>query len=324
MITPDDLDPAAALRALLGRGRYQEVLDRHAQSEEASRDPAVALAVATAATRLGRYQDGQLLADRAHGAFRSRADDDGRLRALNLLGAIRYERGELAAAASHWTEALALARALADTTLVARTSNNLGITHYIAGRTEDARAAYQEALLAYQRLGDRRGLAETLHNLSIIARRDGALERAADLSIEAVRHAEAVDDPVLLSLVVIGRAKVHLDANDLEMTRVEAQRADALARAGGDELGEAEAAWVMAERSLKMGEAAAARDGALRAREIAERLESRLLQAESAELAGAALRRLGDATAADALLTEARALYQRLGAVPWLERIPEA
>ncbi len=323
MTTPDDLDPSAALRALLGRGRYQEVLDRHAQSEAAARDPAVALAVGTAATRLGRYQVSERLAVQANGIFRTRADDDGRLRALNLLGAIHYERGELTAAVSHWTEALALARALADTTLIARACNNLGISHSIAGRNDQARGAYQEALLAYQRLGDRRGLAETLHNLSIIARRAGALGQAADLSVEAVRHAEAVDDPVLLSLVVIGRAKIHLDGNDLEMTRVDAMRADALARAGGDELGEAEAAWVMAERSLKLADAAAARDGALRARAIAERHGSKLLQAESAELAATALRRLGDDAAAQTLLIEAKTIYERVGAVPWLERMTE-
>lgn len=323
MLTPGELDPIESLRTLLATGRFQDVLDRHAAAGPGwSDDPAIAIAVATAATRLRRFPEGERLAAAALTKFRSRADDDGRLRALNLLGAIRYESGQLEEAAAYWMSALELARALADTTMIARASNNLGITHYLAGRVAEARSAYAEAMLAYQRLGDRRGLAETLHNLAIIARGEGALDQAVDFGVEAVRHAETIGDPGLLALMVIGRARTYLDQGDLEMTEAQARRAARLFEEAGVEVGRAEVNWVLSERFTKLGDSTAALDAAFRGREIAERSGYRLLQGECAVVVSRALIALDRRAEAVEYQNEARRIFTALGAVLWLERLP--
>ena len=83
------------------------------------------LLAATAATRLGELNEGSALAAQALTHFRSRGDWDGRMRAQNLLGAIHWERGQMAEAERVFGEALQLARQLSDSLMLARASNNL-------------------------------------------------------------------------------------------------------------------------------------------------------------------------------------------------------
>ena len=62
--------------------------------------PDAQLLAATAATRLGEFPLAESLAGQALVKFRARGDADGRMRALNLLGVIRFERGRLGEAES--------------------------------------------------------------------------------------------------------------------------------------------------------------------------------------------------------------------------------
>src|SRR4029453_8051665 len=98
---------------------------------------------------------------------RARGDDDGRMRALNLLGVVCFERGRPAEAEAAFGETLALAPRLGDSLAAARACNNLASTLHLRGRAEEALGMYRGSLLAYQRLGDRRGTAETWHNLGL-------------------------------------------------------------------------------------------------------------------------------------------------------------
>ena len=321
-----DSDPANSLRTLLAQGGYQDVLDRYAilAAGGAPHEPAIAISVAIAATRLGHLDEGESLATEAQSGFRRRADDDGRLRALNLLGAIAYERGDLERAVERWTGALELARALGDGLFVARAANNLAITHHLSARVDIARSLYREAMLAYQRLADRRGLAESNHNLAITCRVDGQTALAANLNIEAVRHAEAVGDPVLLALMLVGRAETHLEQSEDALAEDGLNRAERLCQTANDELDLAEVARVRAELELKRDRPAAALDRAERGRSIAERHGSRLLQGECAAAASQAMNRLGRADEASRYRSEAEGLFRRLGATLYLERLPAA
>lgn len=322
MIGPNIVDPFAGYRALLEAGQFQAVMDRYAAEPiDRANDPSIGLAAATAATRLRRFAAGERLASSALAGFGSRADEDGRLRVLNLIGAISYEKGELVEACRAWTDSLALARALGDTLMVGRTSNNLGIAEYLLGNADSARRAYAEALSAYQRLGDRRGLAETTHNLAVLSRRSGAFQRAAELGDEAIRHAEVLGDHGFFAWMIIGRARTIVEGGDLELAKAEAVRAKRLFDDAGIEFGHAEVSWVLAEISLRLGELLQARDQALAGLAIAASVGASLVQAECAELAGHACRGLGDVAQAEELTGQARDLYKTLGAVPWLERI---
>ncbi len=312
---PPGSDPLNDLRALLAQGRYQDVLDRHEarSSDWPAKEPSLSLAVATAATRLGRLNEGETLAHSALADFRWRADDDGRMRSLNLLGAIAFERGRLTDAAYHWRGVLDLARSFRDPLMEARASNNLASVLYLEGRVQEAQSVYREALLAYQRLADRRGMAETCHNLAITYRDAEDLDTADDSDAEALRHAEVVGDPSLLALMITGRAETHIEQRQFALAQEGLDRAELLTRQANDPVGLAEVNRVRAERYLRLEQADLALNSAESGRREAEQHSSAQLQAECAELCAQALRRLGLDREADDRQAEAEGIYRTLG-----------
>src|SRR5262245_59776287 len=148
---PDD--PGRELRSLMAAGRFQEALDRFLAGDGAyTREPEATLLAATAATRLGRYREGVTLAEAALSQFRARGDRDGRMRSLNLLGVIAFERGRTEDASDALNEALGLAHELDDSLMIARASNNLASLAQLRERPEQALSLYRSALISYQRL----------------------------------------------------------------------------------------------------------------------------------------------------------------------------
>jgi tetratricopeptide (TPR) repeat protein len=311
------------LRGLLAGGHFREVLSRHHAAGPGASLPEAALTAATAATRLGELETADLLAQDALGRFRTRVDEDGRMRSLNLLGAIAFERGELALASQRFAGALAAARALDDHRMTARALNNLASVTHLRGDMEAALSLYREALLAYEQVGDRRGAAETYHNLGLVHREAGNLEEAERAGEHAVRHATVGEGADLLGLVLTGRAETALVRGDLAVADEALGRADALATKADDAVGRAEIRRIWALLALVRGDGALAREHALAARDRAEALGSRLLQAESAAVAARALDRLDRGEEAAERRAEARQLFASLGAVAHLKRLPD-
>lgn len=310
------LDPARELRQLVEAGRFREALEAHQRTEDpaARARPEVELLVATAATRLGELGRATALAESALERFRTRADTDGRMRALNLLGVIAFENGRLEEA-EHWmAEALELARMLDDTRMTANASNNLASVAHLRNRTDVALSLYRSALLSYQRLGDRRGTAQTYHNLGLAFRQQGDWGEADAAALQAVRHAEAVGEGSLRALAAMGRAEIHIEQGALELARPELNRAEQLAQAAGDEVGLAELGRLRALFALREGKPEVAAILALAARDAAVRLGILQLQAEAVAAAAIAFRRLGQDAASVAHRDEAIRIFERLGA----------
>jgi tetratricopeptide (TPR) repeat protein len=311
---PDD--PARELRTLVEAGRFREALDAHRRGgDPADRTrPEVALLAATAATRLGELTTGVTLAESALERFRARADTDGRMRAMNLLGAIAFEQGRLEEAERCFGEALELARTADDTRMEANASNNLASVAHLRNQSDIALSLYRTALLAYQRLGDRRGTAQTYHNLGIAFREQAAWEDAENAAIQAVRHAEQVGEGSLLALTTMGRAELHLEGGDYEMARTELARAGGHARRAHDDIGLAEVTRLEALLALHEERFDAALPLALEARAAAIRLGALQLQGECAALAARAQSALGRKAEAEASRAEARKIFDALGA----------
>ena len=316
-------DPTHRLRELVRSNRFHEALELHGRMAETEARPDVALLAATAATRLGELDRGRALADWALFRFRQRADGDGRMRSLNLLGVIAWERGQLEMAEEHWTAALAVAHELDDSLIAAHASNNLGLVAHLRGRPEAALMLFRGALVGYERIGDRRGTAQTWHNLALAFRYLGDRLEAERAAREAVRHAELVHDPSLVALAVTGYAEVHLEWRELELAATELERARRLADAAGDEIGVAEADRLLGRLALLRGDAAGAARLARAAREVAERVGSALLAAESAAVEALALRALGRAAEAGDRRAAAVEGFTRLGATELLARLED-
>jgi tetratricopeptide (TPR) repeat protein len=311
--TPDD--PTRELRQLVEAGRYREALETYQRTREpAARRPEVELLAATAATRLGDLGKGITLAESALELFHARADSDGRMRTMNLLGAIAFEHGRLDDAQRCFSSALDLARTLDDTRMAAHASNNLASVAHLQSRSDLALSLYRSALLAYQRIGDRRGTAQTYHNLGLAFRQQQAWDDAEAAALQAVRHAEEVGDGALLSLAVTGRAETHIDRGELGLARQELLRAERLAVETDEEVSVAEVQRLEALLALKSGNYQTALDLALAARAQAQQYGILQMQAECAGIAAQALRHLGRSDEADTYRAEASKLFERLGA----------
>jgi len=316
MIAPlADPDLVATLRALLSAGRYQDLVASWlgAPTAEAHRSEALLLA-ATASMRLGDVVRAGELAAEAAEAFRLRADQDGRLRALNLLGAVAFEQGALDDAFSRFEMARSLARQVQDTLFEAHAANNLASVAHLRGDGTLALSLYREALLGYQRLGDRRGTTQTYHNLGLAFRELGAWEDADEATVQAVRHARLVEDASLAALAVTGRAELDVARGALDLAVRELDRASELARQAGDQLGIAEIGRVRSLAALQRNEPAVALDEARAAGKVAHEQGSALLVAECAAAEALALRRLARPKEAEDSRHKAADGFTRLGA----------
>ncbi len=323
--TPTPDDPARELRSLVTTGRFQEAFDRFQNGGAGlAREPEAALMAATAATRLGRYGAAISVAESALAQFHARGDRDGRMRALNLLGVIAFERGHLDEAERNLGEALELARELDDSLMAARASNNLASLAQLGEKPEVALSLYRSALVSYQRLGDRRGMAETHHNLGLVFRQMGRLHDARETVEQAVRLADGAADGSLRALTLTGQAELYLGLGEVARARQNATVAQQLAQGTGDEIGAAEAGRLRALVGLEEGDLDLALAEAQAARSTAARHGSALLQGESAAAAARVLRALGRVAEAEVLRAEARGLFERLGAVIWLREFDAA
>jgi tetratricopeptide (TPR) repeat protein len=314
-------DPTHRLRELVRTGRFPEALDWYRRADASATDrPDAQLLAATAATRIGDLGLAAALAGEALGRFTARGDFDGRMRSLNLLGVIGFERGRLADAEEHLAEALNLAHRLRDSLAAARACNNLASVVHLRGRPDEAVGLYRGALLSYQRLGDRRGAAETYHNLGLTFRQLADFEEAEKAVHQAMRHAEFVGEPGLLALTSGGRAELRIERGEPALAYPELERAGRLAERAADVVGTAELRRIRALAALREGRYELARDEAEAARTVAAEHDVALLKAECAAISALAHRALGADDAAAGRRAEAVAGFRSIGAASLLER----
>ncbi|HEX5387165.1 MAG TPA: tetratricopeptide repeat protein [Gemmatimonadales bacterium] len=318
-------DPARELRALMAEGRFQDALAAFERAEDPGvrRRPELLLLAASAATRVGNWRAGASHAEAALDGFEARADADGQMRALNLLGILALEQGHLTGGVRQLDRALHLARQLGDSLMTARVSNNLASAVHQQGKLAAALSLFRASLLSYQRLGDRRGTAETYHNLGVVFRQQEEWSEAEEASSQAVRHAELVQERALVAQAMMGRAEIHLDRRELAVARRELARAAQIAAEAHDEIGLAEAARLRALMALNEGDAALALSEAEAAHAAALAHGSALQQAECVAVAARALRAAGRGQEAEARRVEAVRLFGVLGAVKWLADFAE-
>jgi tetratricopeptide (TPR) repeat protein len=318
--TPFADDLTHQLRELVRTGRFREALEAHHRAGEAAPRADALLLAATAATRLGELHTAETLAGEAVRRFAERGDFDGRMRALNLLGVIGFERGHLAEAERRLTEALSIAYRLEDSLVAARACNNLASVIHLRGRPDEAIGLYRGALLSYQRLGDRRGTAETYHNLGLTYRQRADFDEAEKAVTQAVRHAESVGEPTLMALTSGGRAELRIDQGDSALALTELDRASRMAELAGDLIGVAELRRIRAVAAWRGDRFEDALEEAEAGRRIAEEHDVALLRAECSALAALANRALGRTAQAETRRAEAVEVFGALGAVTLLER----
>lgn len=306
---------------MVAQGQYIEALKAFRELSEPERSEAgVQLQAARAASFIGELDTARALALSALEGYDVAQDELGRLAAINVQGAIAFERGDFAAAASTFREVFEVAVRKEEYRLIARSLNNLASVASVEGRSTLAVNYYRSALLAYRRLKDARGQAETFCNLGIVYRQAAEFEEAELAFEDAVYHAGLEGDPYLLALAWTGRAELRLERGLLREAAKDLERADEMASLAGDEIGRTEIGRIRALLALTKGEPLEAHAYAGETRERARRRGLRLIECECSAISACALKRLGDLREAESFRAKATAGFRALGARILLER----
>ncbi len=286
--------PALALERAVTTGDFRGALEQFHRLDPAVHAlPQVQLLAGTAAARLGDWQQATTLGLSLLEHSRRADHRDGRMRALNLLGALAFERGSLDDAEAHLFEALILCRRLDDRLMGPRILNNLASLAHVQGRIPEALERYHEAITMYQDDGNDRGLAETYHNIGLVQRQEKAWSEAHKAVRHALRHARVVAEASLLALVHTGSAELYLDVGEFQRAQEQIDVASQLLGGVLDKLGGAELERVRARLELEQGNPEEAQRHASAGEAVAASGGSPLLESECAAVGAAALQRLG-------------------------------
>ncbi|GIG55663.1 SARP family transcriptional regulator [Longispora fulva] len=301
---------------------------------------------ASAHNRLAEYDQALDLAHRALEAHRDAGDAAGQAGALNQIGMIHTQRGELRqavdslraameldaggptlinlaigyarlgdyeAAARHYTAARAAGRQVCDRYVESRALVNLGTIHQHQARPAEATLAFRQAIDLERSGANRQPDGNTLANLGEAYRRTAEYDLAAETFHRAIDLHRDSGNRVAegFALKCLGQVYHHVGREQCAIDHQ--QRALAIAREAGARILEGAALTSLGEATLALGRPASAVGHYEAALRIANDSGDLYTQGRSHEGLGLARRALGERDAAAAHLGAALRLYTRLG-----------
>jgi predicted ATPase/DNA-binding SARP family transcriptional activator len=139
-----------------------------------------------------------------------------RAKALNGLGTLAGEQGDLSAAKRAFEESLALARSLGSPAAIAGALANLGNIDLFRGSLVAAQAKLEESVRLWRQVGDLRSLAVSLENLGCIAVAQDRLDEAAELLAESEALARGAGSERNIAGTLSARARALVLLGELE------------------------------------------------------------------------------------------------------------
>ncbi|MFD4640871.1 tetratricopeptide repeat protein [Lentzea sp. NPDC058436] len=150
--------------------------------------------LATANDRLGRHDEGRLLAEEALENWIRLGDVAGEAAALAAIAVSEMQLGRHDEAVKHFEAALAKYEQCEDLRGQAHALSSLGYIHEQHGRYDIAVGHNEAAVRTLRQIGHRQGLAHTLNNLGANLQNLGMLEEAIPHHLEAHDIAEEIGD----------------------------------------------------------------------------------------------------------------------------------
>ncbi|MFN8651696.1 MAG: tetratricopeptide repeat protein [Gemmatimonadales bacterium] len=232
--------------------------------------------------------------------------------ALNTLGAVEFERGQMQAARELLGEALTLGQTRPD--LLSRIEQNLGIIATIQGDHAAALRHYRSSLAACEAAGDDKGRAIAYHNLGMISADQREWPEAERYYLESLRLAEASGDQHLQGLCRLNHAEVHLARQAYELARESAEAALAIFDRMGSRLDKSDAYRVLGVVYRETGRQALAEARLSAAIESAVSTGAVLSEAEASRELARLYQAMGRNQEALTLLNRSHGLFHRLDA----------
>ncbi|MEU3902924.1 AfsR/SARP family transcriptional regulator [Streptomyces goshikiensis] len=234
-------------------------------------------------------------------------------RARMLCGGIALRADRIADAGRHAGLAVEAARAAEDVYTLRQALNDLGLVAQFLRRFEEAAACYDEAIALAHTLGHRSGAAVTTVNAALARVRSGRSEEAIPSCESALALMRELDDDAsaAYALYVLGLALHELGRYEEAVARY--GEALTVCRAAGLREREAQVLYRLAETLRSTGRELEAVQHAAAAVARCEEACSERDRAHSLVAMGRALAGLGETGRARDQLTEAHAVFTRLG-----------
>lgn len=199
--------------------------------------------------------------------------------ALNTLGGLEFEGGQLESARAHYD--LALTQGGSDPHLRGRIEQNLGIIANIRGDLTEALAHYQASLRAFEAAEDLRGCAIAYHNLGMISADRKLWREAEGYFGESLAIARGAGDVHLQGLCLLNGSEVHVAHQRYDDARRDVNEALRIFDQLGSELDKADAYRVLGVVFRETGRSALAEARFRSAIDLAGRHGSVLSEAEA-------------------------------------------
>jgi tetratricopeptide (TPR) repeat protein/predicted Ser/Thr protein kinase len=266
----------AALQRVLGRvGEQWRSLARAADVAESMGEPSsvarVRAAFASASLWAGHYDRAETEANQGLAEAEEAQDRDCRAQCLHTLGAVAYRRGDFAAAAESWTQAIEQWRDLGNRRGEAGTLIRLGAVMPEIGQAEEALPAKQEALEILREIGDRRAEGAALNDVGNAFVDADRMQEALVCFEQAVKIARELGDLPAEAAALYNTGRVYTIEARIEEGKEIFERALDIFRQIEDPSGEAEVLDELGSAMATFGD----RDRALplleQARDAAER-----------------------------------------------------
>jgi CHAT domain-containing protein len=313
----DAVDEMTAADTAYNHADYSRALGLYERVAQDARGAGDSLRLARALTgevsvarHQGRFDEMKTLSERALELDRSLPDQHETAKLLNMLGLAAQDRGELAEATQRLTEAATVAEAAHDSVYVAKARGNLGLVYKDLGDYDRARKAFADLLDAATAMRDTQSIGNALNNLGMIATRVGDPDRAIKFLTDAQIRYRSIDSPIGLENSMGQLGFAYSERGELSRSLTYFDSAFAIASAHGMRPQQTEDLQLMAELYEDAGDHPHALDLLLRARALAESLETTIPRGHVALTQAVVYNALGNQSLARAHAREAADLHR--------------
>ena len=240
---------------------------------------------------------------------------DGLVHEIHLkIGNVHFERGDLPRAAAEYEQALEWATRVGEVDLEARAAHNVALVESIQGRKERAVDFFNRSLERFRSLGREDAVARIDLNIGQIYLELGNWAEARNFFLRSMEESERSGQTTILAAACLDGAEASLRLGAPEEAAAAIDRALAIGRERGDEVGVANAYRLQASLAAARGDIASAEARLLESIDILQRLGQALQLGLCWKDLGAVRLQDGRTAAAAAALDEARRLFASLDA----------
>jgi len=231
---------------------------------------------------LGQYRNAEQVVRRQLAIARSNANFSDLILALNNLGTLRLQNGELGEAQAAFAEGLTVAQDVESESGIGLSMSNLGLVSAAQGQVNDARKYYEVAANYRARARDYAGQANTDSNLGDIYLATGRLREAIGAYRLSLSLARDLDEPYIQIRALDGLIAAYRQRNEPhELSRYLNDRV-ALAVEIGDEWQRLVTLRLLGELYEERGDLSAAYESYQRAMDLAQALDKKTILADLA------------------------------------------